>query len=85
MARQGNPNVDPSIWFVGDNGPEWVVVRAARWPERDVVVPENIDQIATNCRAAGKTGHLAVVRATNTNDPFDPQAKINGNFIPLIR
>ena len=26
MSWQGNPNVDPSIWFVGDKGPEWVVV-----------------------------------------------------------
>jgi hypothetical protein len=24
MSWQSNPNVDPSIWFVGDNGPEWV-------------------------------------------------------------
>jgi hypothetical protein len=28
MSWQGNPSVDPSIWFVGDSGPEWVVVRA---------------------------------------------------------
>ena len=85
MSWQGNPNVDPSIWFVGDNGPDWVVVRAARWPERDVAVPKNIDQIAANCRTTGETGHFAVVGATNSNDPFDPQAKISGNYIPLVR
>jgi hypothetical protein len=85
MSWQGNPAVDPSIWFVGEKGPEWVVVRAARWPERDAAVPKNIDQIAANCLATGKTGHFAVVRATNSNDPFDPQAKISGNFIPLFR
>lgn len=28
MSWQGNPSVYPSIWFVGDDGPEWVVVRA---------------------------------------------------------
>jgi hypothetical protein len=28
MSWQGNPSVDPSIWLVGDHGPEWVVVRA---------------------------------------------------------
>jgi hypothetical protein len=27
----GNPAVDPSIWFVGESGPEWVVVRAVRF------------------------------------------------------
>ena len=85
MSWQGNPNVDPSIWFVGDKGPEWVVVRAARWPERDAAVPENIAQIASNCLPTGKTGHFAVVRAANSNDPFDPQARISGNYIPLVR
>ena len=85
MSWQGDPSIDPSIWFVGDHGPEWVVVRAARWPERDAAVPDNIDQIAADCLPTGKTGHFAVVRATNTNDHFDPQAKLSGNFIPLMR
>lgn len=85
MSWQSNPAVDPSIWFVGDNGPEWIVVRAARWPERDVAVPSNIKQIAQDCSATGKTGHFAVVRTANSNDPFDPQAKESGNFIPLVR
>src|SRR4026209_2317410 len=30
MTWQGNPDVDPAVWFVGDKGPEWVVVRATR-------------------------------------------------------
>ena len=85
MSWQGNPSVDPSIWFIGDDGPEWVVVRAARWPERDAAVPGNIAKIASDCLPTGKTGHFAVVRATNTNDPFDPQAKLSGNYIPLVR
>jgi hypothetical protein len=85
LSWQSNPAVDPSIWFVGDTGPEWVVVRAARWPERDETVPSNIKQIAQYCLATGKTGHFAVVRAANSNDPFDPQAKESGNFIPLVR
>jgi hypothetical protein len=85
MSWQGNPSVDPSLWFVGDNGPEWVVIRAARWPENDVSIPNNINKIALECSPKSKTGHYAVVRATNKNDPFDPQAKENGNFIPLVR
>jgi hypothetical protein len=85
MSWQSNPNVDPSIWFVGDRGPEWVIVRAARWPERDAAVPANIEDIAADCAPTGRTGHFAVVRAANTNDPFDPQAKQSGNFIPLVR
>ena len=85
MSWQGSPDVNPSVWFVGDNGPEWVVVRAARWPERDLAEPDNIKQIAAECISTGKTGYFAVVRAANSNDPFDPQAKLHGNFIPLIR
>lgn len=85
MSWQSNPNVDPSIWFVGDNGPEWVVVRAARWPERDAAVPTNIAKIAADCATTGRTGHFAVVRAANKNDPFDPQAKLSGNYTPLVR
>lgn len=85
MSWQGNPSVDPSIWFVGDHGPEWIVVRAARWPERDAAVPTNIVQIAADCAPTGSTGHFAVVGAANKNDPFDPQAKLSGNYIPLVR
>jgi|TARA_B100000315_G_C14100982_1_gene373722 hypothetical protein len=28
MSSQGDPQVNPSMWFVGEEGPEWVVVRA---------------------------------------------------------
>ncbi len=85
MSWQSNPGVNPSIWFVGESGPEWVVVRAARWPERDAPVPPDIEQIAAECASTGKTGHFAVVAAANANDPFDPQAKLTGNYIPLVR
>lgn len=85
MSWQGNPDVDPSIWFVGDEGPEWVVVRVARWPERTADLPKNIDSIAKNSVRISNKGNFAVVRAANSNDPFDPMAKQNGNFIPLVR
>ena len=33
MSWQGNPEVDPSIWFVGKTRrTEWVVVRPAKFP-----------------------------------------------------
>lgn len=85
MSWQSDPRVNPSIWFEGDKGPEWVVVRSARWPERDAEVPRDIDQIAASCAPTGKIGHFAVVGAANANDPFDPQAKLSGNYVPLIR
>jgi hypothetical protein len=85
MSWQGNPNVDPSIWFVGDNGPEWVVVRAARWPTRDVAIPSNIADIAKSAAKLTNEGHFAVVRIANANDPFDPMAEKFGNFLPVFR
>jgi hypothetical protein len=32
MSWQSNPAVSPSVWFVGEGGPEWVVVQAVRYP-----------------------------------------------------
>jgi hypothetical protein len=85
MSWQSNPNIDPSIWFLGSTGPEWIVVRTARWPEREAVVPSNVEEIAEQCASIGKVGHFAAVSAANTNDPFDPTAKESGNYIPLFR
>jgi len=66
MSCQGRPTVDPSIWFVGDSGPEWVVVRVARYPEKKAKLPGNWRQIATGCAKLGKVGHFAPVSVTNT-------------------
>lgn len=85
MSWQSNPSIDPSIWFVGDTGPEWIVVRAARWPESEAALPNNVVSIAEQCSSIGKVGHFAAVSAANTNDPFDPAAKEIGNYIPLFR
>ena len=85
MSWQGNPSVDPSIWFIGDDGPEWIVVRAARWPKRDVAIPSNIADIAKGSAKLTNKGNFAVVRVANANDPFDPMADKFGNFLPLFR
>ncbi|MBK8008622.1 MAG: hypothetical protein IPK23_09420 [Rhizobiales bacterium] len=74
MSWQGNPSVDPSIWFVGDHGPEWVVVRAARYPQTTADRPANWQQIAERCARIGKIGHFASVAAASANDAFDKAA-----------
>src|SRR5437870_4919185 len=48
ISWQGTPSVDPSLWFVGDQGPEWVVVRAVRHPRTRANVPANWDKIAAS-------------------------------------
>jgi len=74
MSWQGNPAVDPSLWYVGDDGPEWVVVRAARYPEKRAVPPANWSAIADQCAALGKRGNFASVAVASADDSFDPAA-----------
>ena len=71
MSSQGNPDVNPSIWFVGDQGPEWVVVRAARYPVGEIDIPTNILEIADSCAHLSRIGHFASVSFANADDAFD--------------
>lgn len=68
MSIQGNPGVNPSIWFIGDKGPEWVVVRATRFPELEAPPPKNLADIAKNCERLGKIGHFASVSVANMHN-----------------
>lgn len=83
MSWQGHPSVDPSIWFVGDSGPEWVVVRAARYPETSVKLPDNWRRISERCSRLGKSGHFASVGVASANEAFDPTGTIPAT--PLCR
>jgi hypothetical protein len=75
MSSQGNPAVNPSIWFVKDSGPEWVVVRAARYPAVAAAAPENMSSIAEGCARLSKIGHFASVAIASSNDASDPSTK----------
>jgi hypothetical protein len=79
---QGNPSVDPSIWFDGDKGLEWVVVRAVRFPKKDAILPANWASITQSCARISKTGHFASVSIANADDPFDPSG---AGVVPLWR
>lgn len=83
MSSQGDPNVNPSIWFAGDDGPEWVVVRAIRYPDLEASLPANIKEIAGNCARLSRIGHFASVGVANSDDPFDSSEKALA--IPLWR
>lgn len=80
---QGNPKVDPSIWFMGESkGPEWVVVRAVRYPEKDAQRPRNWSDIATSCARHSKVGHFASVALVSTDQKFEADDEV---VIPLWR
>jgi len=72
MSWQDNPGVDPSLWFLGESGPEWVVVRAVRYPDIAAEAPINWQEIASRCAVLGKIGYFASVSVANADDTFDP-------------
>ena len=72
MSWQGNPNVDPSIWFVGDDGPEWIVVRAFRHGLIKASKPNNWEEIVTSLKNTGASGNYAEVTCASPDDVFDP-------------
>jgi len=86
MSWNGDPRVDPSLWFVGDSGgPEWVIVRAVRYPKKEASLPANMAELLSHFTKLGHPGHFASVAVASGDDPFDPGAEENGNFAPLYR
>jgi len=87
MTWQSHPEVNPSIWFVGADGPEWVVVRAARYPEKKARKPDNIAKISGPCNqyGDGSSGNFASVVFISLDESFDANAEENGNIAPLYR
>jgi hypothetical protein len=83
MSWQGNPDVDPAIWFVGESkGPEWVVVRATTFPENHVPRPNNWQDIESQCYRMSRLGHFASVAIVSAEQPFQSQEE---EAIPLWR
>ncbi len=71
MSWQSNPKVDPSIWFVGESkGPEWVVVRGVRFPEKEARRPGNWAELVTNFSRMSPIGHFASVSVVSAEQPF---------------
>ncbi len=71
MSWQGNPEVDPSIWFIGKTKrPEWVVVRSAKFPANGATKPGSWQSIAAACSKMSPTGHFASVAIVSVDQPF---------------
>jgi len=85
FSKQPSLKIDPSIWFQDEAGPHYVVVRAARYPETEIPLPKNINDIKQGCAEMSNSGYFAPVILANSEDPFDPDARSNGNFLPLYR
>lgn len=72
VSWQGDPGVDPSLWFVGEHGPEWVVVRAARFPQLRAARPPRWKEITEKCAAMNLRGHFASVAVANAGNASEP-------------
>ncbi len=83
MSWQGNPEVDPSIWFIGDSKkPEWVVVRSTKFPENEARRPNNWEAIAAGSARMSPIGHFASVAVVSMGQPFQSE---NEDPVPLWR
>ena len=83
MSWQGNPALDPAIWFVGGSKkPEWVVVRHVKFPENQALRPNNWQDIANQCSRISRIGHFASVGLVSSVQPFESQ---NEPPMPLLR
>lgn len=83
MSWQGNPEVDPSIWFVGKTkNPECVIVRSAKFPANRAERPNNWDAILQHWGKMNIAGHFASVAVVSTDQPFESS---NEAAVPLWR
>lgn len=79
MSWNVDPDVAPSLWFVGDQGPEWAIIKAVRYPANDASLPHNVDQIARSCSPLSRRGNFAVVSMAAAGDTFEPLPLYRGH------
>lgn len=86
MSTHSNPQVDPNIWFVADiaRGPEWVVVRAARFPGQKARTSPNLNAITRNVAHISGSGHFASVTFAGVNDPQGPLWRGHGLEVGFV-
>lgn len=77
ISWQSDPGIDPSIWFVGESkGPEWVVVRGVRFPEREARRPADWSELAVNLARVSRIGHFASVALVSAEQPFAHEGEL---------
>jgi hypothetical protein len=84
-GTQSSAQIDPSIYFEENGHAYCVIVRAARYPSRAALRPDNIRKSAEFHSNKAKAVFFASVVFANINDPFDPDARPNGNYWPIYR
>ena len=57
FSSQGNPSVNPSIWFKGKERDECVIVGSAKFGDAMPEIPSNIDNIVKSVSCDLVLGH----------------------------
>jgi hypothetical protein len=87
MSWNGNPGVNPSLWFAGDAGPEWVIVRTRRGLAVGGDSNENFSATKDGFRFLldKGPGHYAAVAVINASDPSLSAVGEPSDPMPLYR
>jgi len=86
ISFNSDPSVNPSIYFVDeDSQPHYVILSVARYPFEPELDNEIVAKVMKAVSDFSTSGFIATVTLVSVDDPFDPDAKINGNYLPLLR
>ena len=86
LSTNSDPSVHPSLFFLDqDENAHFVVVVTARYPFDPELEEGLIDKIKDQVSSFSASGFTAEITLVSTDDPFDPDARENGNFLPLLR
>lgn len=79
-----NPELQPSIWISTEEYPQWVVVKAVRWPE-EAKIPDNIKDIERAYASKDARGNFAYVTFANQDQNIKEPLKEGEKPLPIYR
>lgn len=79
-----NPELQPSIWISTEEFPQWVVVKAVRWPE-EAKLPDNIQELEKAYASKEARGNFAYVTFANAEQNVKEPLKEGEKPLPIYR
>lgn len=80
-SSQSNPLVQPSLWFQGEEGLEWVIVKTGTSASKNLIGECDIASIKERCGTISSKGHVAVVTFANEHQGFSEGSDV----LPILR
>ena len=81
MSSQSNPDVHPSIWFAGDEEPEWVAVQMATYGLSEFFPSCDLSAVARSCADRSPVGNVARVGFCHADQAFEDDSVA----LPMLR